>query len=317
MITVTAFAACIGILIIPLLGKNFYNRALTFMSGIGVGSLSGSTMFIMLPQAFHITELGSFDYAYKSWMTLGGIYMLFIIDKIIKFFVEFKMMRVSSENIESAITPSEIPRASLKTSPLPPIPSNGEKELPMHTTNESHIQNPMVDKTIADENLGSPSVANMVLFGNLLINFIDGIAIGAAYADSIIRGTIVGIAIVAQQFPQEVSDLAILIDTGLGLKKALILNLIPAALSYIGFAIGVFLGGLEYRYDDVVFAIAAGMYFYICLASLIPEMSEKVLEDLKHSKKEGLLTTCLQIVGIGLGLVFMFYMALITGDIKL
>uniref|UniRef100_A0A914WE22 Uncharacterized protein n=1 Tax=Plectus sambesii TaxID=2011161 RepID=A0A914WE22_9BILA len=301
MITVTAFAACIGILIIPLLGKNFYNRALTFMSGIGVGSLSGSTMFIMLPQAFHITELGSFDYAYKSWMTLGGIYMLFIIDKIIKFFVEFKMMR----------------RASLKTSPLPPIPSNGEKELPMHTTNESHIQNPMVDKTIADENLGSPSVANMVLFGNLLINFIDGIAIGAAYADSIIRGTIVGIAIVAQQFPQEVSDLAILIDTGLGLKKALILNLIPAALSYIGFAIGVFLGGLEYRYDDVVFAIAAGMYFYICLASLIPEMSEKVLEDLKHSKKEGLLTTCLQIVGIGLGLVFMFYMALITGDIKL
>uniref|UniRef100_A0A914XMH4 Uncharacterized protein n=1 Tax=Plectus sambesii TaxID=2011161 RepID=A0A914XMH4_9BILA len=301
MITVTAFAACIGILIIPLLGKNFYNRALTFMSGIGVGSLSGSTMFIMLPQAFHITELGSFDYAYKSWMTLGGIYMLFIIDKIIKFFVEFKMMR----------------RASLKTSPLPPIPSNGEKELPMHTTNESHIQNPMVDKTIADENLGSPSVANMVLFGNLLINFIDGIAIGAAYADSIIRGTIVGIAIVAQQFPQEVSDLAILIDTGLGLKKALILNLIPAALSYIGFAIGVFLGGLEYRYDDVVFAIAAGMYFYICLASLIPEMSEKVLEDLKHSKKEGLLTTCLQIVGIGLGLAFMFYMALITGDIKL
>jgi hypothetical protein len=50
MITVTAFAACIGILIIPLLGKTIYNRSLTFMSGIGVGSLSGSTMFIMLPQ---------------------------------------------------------------------------------------------------------------------------------------------------------------------------------------------------------------------------------------------------------------------------
>ncbi len=47
-------------------------------------------------------------------------------------------------------------------------------------------------------------------------------------------------------------------------------------------------------------------------------MSAKVLEELKHDgKKEGLLTAFLQIFGILIGLVFMFKMALITGDIKL
>uniref|UniRef100_A0A914WEH0 Uncharacterized protein n=1 Tax=Plectus sambesii TaxID=2011161 RepID=A0A914WEH0_9BILA len=288
MVSATAFAAYGGIMLMPLLGKKSYNRTLTFLSGLGVGSLSGSTMFIMLPEAFHISELSSGDYAYKSWMTLCGIYMLFIIDKLLHFLFEVRKVKRQRSAVQTIVEN-------------------------LHPT----VRIPTKEKTKEEEEEENATVANMVLFANLLINFVDGIAMGAAFGDGLLRGLSVSIAILLQQFPQEIADLAVLINAGVGVRRAFLLNLIPGVLSYLGYVIGIVLRRQNARYSDVIFAVAAGMYLYICLATLIPEMSAKIVEEFKHSRKEGILITLLQNAGIVVGLLIMFEMSLFDQDIHI
>jgi len=43
--------AVVGILVMRVLTKKYYNRFITFFVSVGVGSLSGSAMFHLLPQA--------------------------------------------------------------------------------------------------------------------------------------------------------------------------------------------------------------------------------------------------------------------------
>lgn len=63
--------------------------------------------------------------------------------------------------------------------------------------------------------------------------------------------------------------LAILTKTGLGMKRTLLLNLIPGFLSYFGFMIGATLGRSFDRSDQFVFAVSSGMYLYVLLGTLV------------------------------------------------
>lgn len=48
------------------------------------------------------------------------------------------------------------------------------------------------------------TVAWMIMFGSSANNFVDGMSNGAAFAESFARGLSVGIAVIAQQLPQEI-----------------------------------------------------------------------------------------------------------------
>uniref|UniRef100_A0A914WQE0 Uncharacterized protein n=1 Tax=Plectus sambesii TaxID=2011161 RepID=A0A914WQE0_9BILA len=316
MITITAFAASIGILFVPKIHRGIAKQLMTMMGGFGAGALTGATMFVMFPEAFHITKLGSTDYPLKAWLVLIGIYMLFIIDKFFKFFIEFRNKvdepTTSFGKIAEQLAGGHRAAQARKKATTTVQTARNYAMQKIAPTSELPEIN-IIDK-IGEDVDGS---THMVLFGNLIINLVDGLAIGVAFRQSLIRGLMIGIAVAVQQFPQELTDLAILIELGIGIKKTLLLNLIPAALSYLGFVIGVVLDNISERYGDSIFALAAGMYLYICLSSLIPEMSEKVLEELQHSRIGGMLTALFQIVFLTLGMLFIFGMAVLSGDIIL
>jgi hypothetical protein len=59
--------------------------------------------------------------------------------------------------------------------------------------------------------------------------------------------------------------------SGVGLKRALLLNLVQAALSYIGFVIGVIVDNNLEQFDTWLYALAAGNYLYICIGCLVSE----------------------------------------------
>uniref|UniRef100_A0A914XGL3 Uncharacterized protein n=1 Tax=Plectus sambesii TaxID=2011161 RepID=A0A914XGL3_9BILA len=313
MVTVTAFASSVGLLFLPCLSKKTYSRFLTVLGGLGVGCLSGTVLFVMIPETFHLKELGSHDFAVKSCMVAGGIYFLFLTDKVLKIYIEYRKTEQSTGMIGKIIEQlagerqlrgksSRRPTAVEETISMTSVSGDQNRRIePKHQK---------ITEKAEDENS-----AHMVLFGNLVINFVDGLTMGAAFGNSLIRGLSVSASIIATQFPQEITDLAILIDLGIGLRRALMLNMIPAILSYLGFASGVLLDKVAHDYGDAIFAVASGMYLYIVLSALIPEMNEKVLKELKTNRGEGVVIAILQMLFIVLGLCLILFLSDISGDI--
>jgi zinc transporter ZupT len=55
----------------------------------------------------------------------------------------------------------------------------------------------------------------------------------------------------------------------MSLKQALFYNLASASTCYIGFVIGVLVGEMDERFASYIFALAAGMFLYISLSSMV------------------------------------------------
>ncbi|ETN82590.1 hypothetical protein NECAME_17668 [Necator americanus] len=65
----------------------------------------------------------------------------------------------------------------------------------------------IVEKHVIDpSSIEVASVAYMIIFGSSANNFVDGMSMGAAFSDSLLRGMSIGIAVVSQQFPQELGQ---------------------------------------------------------------------------------------------------------------
>lgn len=60
--------------------------------------------------------------------------------------------------------------------------------------------------------LEMPTVAYMVIAGDALHNFVDGLAIGAAFADSYEAGLAISIAVICHELPHELGELCSLVS---------------------------------------------------------------------------------------------------------
>ena len=69
-----------------------------------------------------------------------------------------------------------------------------------------------------------------------------------------------------------VGDFAMLLKAGMSVKQAIFYNLLSSLLSYIGMVIGLLLGQIS----DVtpwIFAATAGIFLYVALVDMVPELS--------------------------------------------
>lgn len=66
------------------------------------------------------------------------------------------------------------------------------------------------------------TVAWMIIFGDGIHNFIDGLSIGAAFSESILTGISVSVAVLCEEFPHELGDFAGIFYTDVILGKSLI-----------------------------------------------------------------------------------------------
>ncbi|PNF31147.1 Zinc transporter foi [Cryptotermes secundus] len=154
------------------------------------------------------------------------------------------------------------------------------------------------------------SVAWMVVMGDGLHNFTDGMAIGAAFAANIAGGFSTAVAVFCHELPHELGDFAVLLKAGMSAKQAVFYNLLSSVLSLLGMVLGVFLGESETATASV-FAAAAGMFLYIALVDMIPELTTS------HSKEGGSLCQCLlQCVGLLSGIGIMLLIATYEHDLK-
>ena len=120
---------------------------------------------------------------------------------------------------------------------------------------------------------GRPSLAAINIVGDAIHNFIDGVLIGASYLASPTLGISTTIAVLFHEIPQELGDFGILIHSGLGIRKAVLLNLASASLAIVGTLVALLAGSVAgMMMVSLLVPITAGGFVYIAAADLIPEL---------------------------------------------
>jgi zinc and cadmium transporter len=119
------------------------------------------------------------------------------------------------------------------------------------------------------------SAGPLILFGDSLHNFVDGVVIAVAFTTSIPLGIATALAVIAHEIPQEVGEFAILLDAGYGRGTALALNALSASMTLPGGVLAYFwLAGTQQAVPYVL-ALSAASFIYIATADLIPSLNRE------------------------------------------
>ena len=114
--------------------------------------------------------------------------------------------------------------------------------------------------------------ARMLLIGDTIHNFADGVVVASAFIINPITGVLTTIGIALHEIPQEIVEFGVLMQSGCTRSKAALYNFISALSIILGvFATYVFITSLN-EYMFALTGIAAGNLLYIATADLIPEL---------------------------------------------
>jgi zinc and cadmium transporter len=115
----------------------------------------------------------------------------------------------------------------------------------------------------------------MILVGDGLHNFTDGILIAAAFLADPNLGLITALAIVAHEIPQEVGDFIVLLNAGFSRSRAYAYNLICSLLAVLGGAVGYFALEQASNWIPYVLVFASSGFIYIAVSDLMPQMQRR------------------------------------------
>lgn len=136
------------------------------------------------------------------------------------------------------------------------------------------------------------TVVPLVVLGDSVHNFIDGVVIAASFLISIPLGVTTALAVAAHEIPQEIGDFGILLHRGLSRKRVLVINLLSSLTALVGAGLTFLLGSSLEGLLPIFLALTAGFFIYIAASDLIPEIHN---EDVR---KVALIETILLLVGV-------------------
>lgn len=139
---------------------------------------------------------------------------------------------------------------------------------------------------------GNRQTVALIMTGDTVHNFIDGVAVAATFMTSIPLGIVTALAVSAHEIPQEIGDFGLMLHRGLTRKKVVLFNIFSALAAMIGAVLTYFLGDLIKGVLPYVLALTAGFFIYIAASDLIPEIHEE------SKSRLALLESLLLILGI-------------------
>ncbi|NXQ68980.1 S39AA protein, partial [Quiscalus mexicanus] len=163
---------------------------------------------------------------------------------------------------------------------------------------------------------GIANIAWMVIMGDGIHNFSDGLAIGAAFSAGLTGGISTSIAVFCHELPHELGDFAVLLKAGMTVKQAIVYNLLSAMMAYIGMLIGTAVGQYANNITLWIFAVTAGMFLYVALVDMLPEMLHGDGDNEEHGYCP-VGQFILQNLGLLLGFAIMLVIALYEDKIVL
>lgn len=143
----------------------------------------------------------------------------------------------------------------------------------------------------------------IILFGDSLHNFTDGIVIAAAFLSGLNLGIVAGLTIIFHELAHETGDFGVLLHSGYSKKKAFIYNMVSSSTTIPASIISYFLlDSIEFAVPFLL-AISASSFIYIALSDLTPDLHQHT--EIKYILK--------QLVFIITGIVLMALMLSLGG----
>lgn len=126
---------------------------------------------------------------------------------------------------------------------------------------------------------GKP-VIPLLIVGDTIHNIIDGMAIAATFLVSIPLGIVTTFAVGAHEIPQEIGDFGVMLKHKFSRKKIIFINIFSSLASFAGALITYYFGTKIEGISVILISISAGLFLYIALSDIIPEIH--------HENKKGL-----------------------------
>jgi len=115
----------------------------------------------------------------------------------------------------------------------------------------------------------------LIVVGDTIHNFLDGILIAAAFMQSTQLGIVTAIAIVAHEIPQEVGDFLILLHSGYSRTKAFVMNMLSSCATLVGGALGYYALQVVEGWTPALLGVVAASMIYVAVADLIPGLHRR------------------------------------------
>ncbi|XP_045175933.2 metal cation symporter ZIP14-like [Mercenaria mercenaria] len=318
----------VGGFMAPFMKKNFFQMLLLFCVALAVGTLAGTGFLVLIPESMHLTEEDSPvpDYHFKMATVMGGVYFFYISERLLKIWFsrpkkrKQKKVDQSVRDIVSDVVPADEndkAKASVK--------ENGDKghthvlEVVVNNENTDELTELTVEETGKLQKVKRKrkltTVALIIMIGDALHNFVDGIAIGAAFTENTYLGISVSISVICEELPHELGDIAILLSSGLNMRRSLCYNFLAALTCYVGLVIGILLGE-NTDANMWIFAVAGGMFVYISLVDMVPEMSDQIKQVEETNPDSKWTALFIQNIGLLTGFVIIMMLVMYGGNIK-
>lgn len=126
--------------------------------------------------------------------------------------------------------------------------------------------------------------APLVIFGDTIHNFIDGVAIASAYLIDPYFGLVVTLSTFLHETPHEIGDFGVLMSAGWSRSKTFIANIFSATATFPGALLVFFFLRDAHDKIGILLAFSAGIFLYLGASDFLPEVGEEEKGTVKWKK---------------------------------
>ncbi|UJR27379.1 hypothetical protein I4U23_008669 [Adineta vaga] len=278
-VAVISTFSLVGALVFPLTKKPYYKYLNAFFTSLAVGALFANCAFELFPaiiqfeshskKSINNTQINDTKpepdedepivplFLWQMLILVLTAYFFYVLEIMINVFINYRDRRRKEAY---SLDHEELPSEGISTLPTP-----------IRDRSDTILSATFPHYALTPEDKQTPAIGWMIIIGDGIHNIADGLAIGAAFSDSIILGVAQAIAVGCQEFPSELGEMMILIESGFTIRRALLFNFFSACTAFLGFFVGVSLSENETA-RVWIFSVTAGIFTYIALVDLWPTL---------------------------------------------
>ncbi|KAL4623692.1 zinc transporter ZIP10-like [Arapaima gigas] len=263
-LVVISLPSLLAIAMVPLLPPACLHSLLCPMAALAVGTLCGDALLHLLPHASPGSHAASEqqDAVLKGLCVLAGIYLLFVVESVMELQRHHKKVKKEQEAGVQAERKAETELTALQGNPSI---EEGHQSENLSATGHGHSH-------AAPGHAGMGSLVWMVVTGDGIHNLTDGLAIGAAFSQTVAGGLSTTVAVFCHELPHELGDLAVLLRLGWPVRRLLLFSALSTVLGWVGLLAGAVLGHHSAQLSPWILGGTAGVFLYVALTDVMPEM---------------------------------------------